>query len=53
MPVSLKAVKLKLSVMINYFDLLPHEPVTIHVATSLSKAEFDKQLQSMSISDAY
>ena len=37
----------------NYFDLLPHEPVTIHVATSLSKAEFDKQLQSMSISDAY
>jgi len=37
----------------NYFDLLPHEPATIHVTSSLSKAEFDKQLKSMSISDAY
>ena len=37
----------------NYFDLLPNEPVTIRVATSLSKSEFDKQLQNMSISDAY
>jgi beta-mannosidase len=37
----------------NYFDLLPNEAVTIHVTTSLSKAEFDKQLQSISISDAY
>jgi len=37
----------------NYFDLLPGEPVTIHVTCSLSKAEFDKQLKSISISDAY
>ena len=37
----------------NYFDLLPGEPVTIHVTSSLSKAEFDRQLQSVSISDAY
>jgi beta-mannosidase len=37
----------------NYFDLLPGEPVTIHVTTALSKAEFDKQLQCVSISDAY
>ena len=37
----------------NYFDLLPGEPVTIHVTTSLSKAEFDEQLQSVSIGDAY
>ena len=37
----------------NYFDLLPGEPVTVHVTSSLSKAEFDKQLQSISISDAY
>jgi len=37
----------------NYFDLLPGEPVTVHVTCSLSKAEFDKQLQSISISDAY
>jgi len=37
----------------NYFDLLPGEPVTIHVTSSLSKAEFDRQLQSISISDAY
>jgi len=37
----------------NYFDLLPKEPVTIHVTSSLSKGEFDRQLKSMSISDAY
>jgi len=37
----------------NYFDLLPGEPVTIHVATSLDKASFDKQLKTESIADAY
>ncbi|MDR0429616.1 MAG: glycoside hydrolase family 2 protein [Tannerellaceae bacterium] len=37
----------------NYFDLLPKEPVTIHVKTKLDKASFDKQLKSESISDAY
>jgi len=37
----------------NYFDLLPGEPVIVHVTSSLSKAEFDKQLQTISISDAY
>ena len=37
----------------NYFDLLPGEPVTIHVASSLSKGAFDEQLQIISISDAY
>ncbi|MDD2437781.1 MAG: glycoside hydrolase family 2 protein [Massilibacteroides sp.] len=37
----------------NYFDLLPGEPVTIHVTTKLNKAEFDRQLKSISISDAY
>jgi len=37
----------------NYFDLLPGEPVKIHVATKLDKATFDKQLKSVSISDAY
>ena len=37
----------------NYFDVLPGEPVTIHVTTSLDKATFDKQLKSESISDAY
>ena len=37
----------------NYFDLLPGEPKTIHVTTKLGKAEFDKQLKSISISDAY
>jgi len=37
----------------NYFDLLPGEPVTIHVTSSLSKEEFDRQLQSVSMSDAY
>ena len=37
----------------NYFDLLPNDPVTIHVKSSLSKTEFDKQLQITSISDAY
>lgn len=29
----------------NYFDLLPGEPVTIYVTTSLDKATFDKQLK--------
>lgn len=37
----------------NYFDLLPGEPVTIHVTTSLDKAAFDKQLKSESLADAY
>ncbi len=37
----------------NYFDLLPGEPVTIHVKTKLDKASFDKQLKTESISDAY
>lgn len=37
----------------NYFDLLPGEPVTIHVTTPLDKATFDKQLKSESIADAY
>lgn len=37
----------------NYFDLLPGEAKTIHVTTSLSKSAFEKQLQSISISDAY
>ncbi|MDD4514592.1 glycoside hydrolase family 2 protein [Massilibacteroides sp.] len=37
----------------NYFDLLPGEPVKIHVKTSLDKITFDKQLKSVSISDAY
>ena len=37
----------------NYFDFLPGESKTIHVTTKLSKAEFDKQLKSISISDAY
>ena len=37
----------------NYFDLLPNEPVTIHVTTKLDKASFDKQLKSQSIVDAY
>ena len=37
----------------NYFDLLPGEPVTIHVKTSLNKATFDKQLKAISLSDAY
>ena len=36
----------------NYFDLLPGEPVTIHVTTRLDKASFDKQLRSESIVDA-
>ncbi len=36
----------------NYFDLLPNEPVTIHVTTKLDKASFDKQLKSQSIVDA-
>lgn len=33
----------------NYFDLLPEEPVTIHVTTSLDKKEFDKQLKIQSV----
>ncbi len=37
----------------NYFDLLPGEPVTVHVTTSLDKASFDKQLKSESLADAY
>jgi beta-mannosidase len=37
----------------NYLDLLPHEPVTIHVTTPLDKPAFDRQLKSVSISDAY
>lgn len=37
----------------NYFDLLPKESVKIHVRTSLDKATFDRQLKSVSISDAY
>ncbi|MDR1203145.1 MAG: glycoside hydrolase family 2 protein [Tannerellaceae bacterium] len=37
----------------NYFDLLPGEPVIIHVKTNLDKATFDKQLKSESISDSY
>lgn len=37
----------------NYFDLLPGEPVKIHVSTSLDKATFDKQLKAICISDAY
>ena len=37
----------------NYFDLIPGEPVTIHVTTTLSKADFDSQLRSENIADAY
>lgn len=37
----------------NYFDLLPGESKTVHVTTKLDKAEFDKQLKIISISDAY
>lgn len=37
----------------NYFDLLPGEPITIHVTTKLDKATFDQQLKSESIADAY
>lgn len=37
----------------NYFDLLPGEPVTIHVTTKLDKATFDRQLKSESLADAY
>ena len=37
----------------NYFDLLPGEPVTVHVTTSLDKVEFDRQVQSISICEAY
>ncbi|MDR1258612.1 MAG: glycoside hydrolase family 2 protein [Tannerellaceae bacterium] len=37
----------------NYFDLLPGEPVTIHVTTPLDRNSFERQLKSESISDAY
>ena len=37
----------------NYFDLLPGEPVTIHIRTALDKTSFDRQLKIESISDAY
>ncbi|MDR1880810.1 MAG: glycoside hydrolase family 2 protein [Tannerellaceae bacterium] len=37
----------------NYFDLLPGEPRTIHVTTTLDKPAFDKQLTAVSIRDAY
>lgn len=37
----------------NYFDLLPGEPITIHVTTKLDKATFDRQLKSESLADAY
>ena len=37
----------------NYFDLLPGDPVTVHVTTTLDKASFDKQLKIESIADAY
>lgn len=37
----------------NYFDLIPGEPATIHVTTSLPQEEFVKQLKSESISAAY
>ncbi|MDR2774876.1 MAG: glycoside hydrolase family 2 protein [Tannerella sp.] len=37
----------------NYFDLLPGEEVTIHVTTSLNKADFDKQLKIEHLADAY
>jgi beta-mannosidase len=36
----------------NYFDLLPGEEVTIHVTTSLNKADFDKQLKIEHLADA-
>jgi beta-mannosidase len=37
----------------NYFDLLPGEPVTIHVKTELDKLSFDRQLKTESINDVY
>lgn len=37
----------------NYFDLLPGEPIKIQVTTSLDKASFDKQLKTVSLSEAY
>jgi beta-mannosidase len=37
----------------NYFDLLPAQPLTIHVATALKQADFEKQLNIISIVDAY
>ncbi len=35
----------------NYFDLLPHTPVTVRVRCSLTQPEFDKQLKICSLSD--
>jgi beta-mannosidase len=37
----------------NYFDLLPGEAITIHVTTSLNKADFDKQLKIEHLANAY
>jgi beta-mannosidase len=37
----------------NYFDLLPGKEVTVHVTTSLSKADFDKQLKIEHLANAY
>lgn len=37
----------------NYFDLLPGDPVTVHVITKLDKNTFDNQLKIVSIADAY
>lgn len=37
----------------NYFDLLPNEPVTIHVRTALPQVEFEKQLTVTSFDQAY
>lgn len=36
----------------NYFDLLPNEPVTIHVKSSLDKATFDRQLKIEDLANA-
>jgi len=36
----------------NYFDVIPGEPVYIHVTTPLDKASFESQLKTVSISDA-
>ncbi len=35
----------------NYFDLLPHTPVTVFVRCSLDKATFEKQLRICSLAD--
>lgn len=37
----------------NYFDILPKESVTVHVRTSLSQPDFEKQLKVVSLRDAY